>query len=583
MGALDAGAVLAAWLAACAVASAGAPQGVALTIDVRDALTRAVVPGARADVNGRSLGAAPGGERIIIAAIPDGPQTVNVAAEGYHPVETTVQVAGRDLAIEILLTRRGLKVNESVIVVASRAETRDVETPRSTLVVDRAVLDERAARTAPEVLQDQSGGWVQKTNHGGGSPFVRGLVGNQVLVLIDGVRLNNSTFRLGPNQYMNTIDAYALDRVEVVRGSGSVLFGSDALGGVVNLVTPPVRLTDGGTDMGGSVATRFASEGMEKTVRAEGSVAGRTVGVRAGVTWRSFGDLVAGGSLGTEAPSAYDEADVDAGALWAPSPRTRVSAVFQNVHQSDVPRYDQVAQRGYAVYAFDPQIRRLGYVQLAHRVGRAWFETIKVTGSWHRSEEGRVRRRQGSPLEVRESDTVSTAGFSADAAGRVASCLTWQGGADVYHDVVRSWRRDTNLSTGVSVPLRGLYPDGATRLSWSAFAKADVSLGRWGIEAGTRYTRDAVQADDRLFGPTHISPDAFVHSLAARFDVSANVHLFGSVSQAFRAPNIDDLSTLGAFDYGIEVPPESLDPEYSLTWDAGVKVHHNRCVGSMAV
>ena len=78
---------------------------------------------------------------------------------------------------------------------------------------------------------------MQKTNHGGGSPFIRGLVGNQVLVLIDGIRLNNATFRYGPNQYLNTIDSWQIERIEVMRGSGSIQYGSDALGGVVNIIS----------------------------------------------------------------------------------------------------------------------------------------------------------------------------------------------------------------------------------------------------------------------------------------------------------------------------------------------------------
>jgi outer membrane receptor protein involved in Fe transport len=569
------------WLAVWFAASTDArgQEGPTVAIEVRDAASMAPVAGARGPMDGRTATASDQG-RLSFADAAAGPRAVTVTADGYHPVQTTIDVGAGSVSVEVLLTRRGLKVTEAVIVVASRAETREATVPWSTTVVDRGVLDERAARTAPEMLQDQSGGWVQKTNHGGGSPFLRGLVGNQVLVLIDGVRLNNATFRLGPNQYMNTIDAYAIDRLEVVRGGGSVLYGSDALGGVVNVVTPGVRLSDGGVILGGAIAARGASGGMERTARAEGSIAGSKAGLRAGVTWRSFGDLVAGGTLGVEAPSAYDEADVDATGLWAPTSRTQVKALFQHVHQSDVPRFDQVAQRGYAVYAFDPQVRRLGYVRVDHRVGLTWLDSASVTTSWHRSEEGRVRQRRGSSLETREHDTVSTAGVSADLAGRLAPHVSWQGGIDVYYDTVRSRRRDTNLSTGTASDLRGLYPDGATRGSASAFLKLDASAGRWGLEAGTRYTRDEVRADDAVFGPTHITPDAFVGSVAARYDAGGGVWVFGSVSQAFRAPNIDDLSTLGAFDFGVEVPPGNLAPERSLSVEAGVKLRTDRVVAT---
>ncbi len=565
-----------------ALTSAARMDGPSLTVTVLDAFTLLPVPGASVEIGGRPAAAVAPDGRVRLEALNAGRQSLRVVADGFHPFETAVDVAARPLAFDVLLVRRGITVDESVIVAATRAETRARIVPRSTSVIDRAALDERSARTAPEALQDQPGGWVQKTNHGGGSPFLRGFVGNQVLVLVDGIRLNNATFRLGPNQYTNTVDAYSLARIEVVRGSGSVQYGSDAIGGVVNLVTTPARLSTTGFEAGGAAAIRLASGGMEQSGRVDGQVSGRHVGARAGVTWRSFGDLVAGGSLGTETPSAYDELDVDAAALWVPAARTKVSAVFQSVHQSDVPRYDQVAQRGYAVYAFDPQARRLGYVQLEHAMPWSWLGTTRLTASWHRSEEGRVRRKEGSPLETREHDTVSTAGVSVDLAGRLSRAVTWQGGVDVYHDVVRSRRRDTNLASGAAADLRGLYPDGATRLSLSAYTRVDVSVARWHLEAGSRFTRDDVRADDPVFGDTHITPDAVVNSLAARVDVSSAVHLFGSVSQAFRAPNIDDLSTLGAFDYGIEVPPGSLAPERSLAIEGGAKLHTGRIAATVA-
>ncbi len=563
--------------------AAAATDERAMRVVVRAAVTERAIEGAVVSVVGEGSPVRTGSDGVaILAGLSTGRGlAVRVVADGFHPVETLLEPGHVPDPLTVLLNPAILRLDEAVIVAASRTERLEATTPRSTTIIGQATLEERAARTAPEALQDQSGGWVQKTNHGGGSPFVRGLVGNQVLVLIDGVRLNNATFRLGPNQYMNTIDAFGLERIEILRGAGSVAYGSDALGGVVNVVTPRPVLSAGTVIAGGSVATRLAGQGMEASVRAEGFVSGRRLAARGGVTYRAFGDLVAGGSLGTEAPSGYDEADVDASVLWRPAPRTRVTALFQNVHQFDVPRFDQVAQRGYAVYSFDPQIRRLGYVELDHRLDTPWLDTVRVTASWHRSEEGRVRRRTASPVETREEDVVSTAGLAADLGGRLAPWLAWQGGVEIYDDVVRSWRRDTNVSTGTSIPLRGLYPDGATRQSVAGFVMATVASGRWAVDAGARYTRDDVRADDPAFGPTALTPDAVVGSLAARVALTPWASVFGSVAQAFRAPNIDDLSTLGLFDFGVEVPPEGLKPERSLAFEGGVKVGASRVTAAV--
>lgn len=569
------------FLACAAVAAADDTR--ALVVTVRSSATNAAVPAARVHVDGTAVsGRTDQDGRTVLTGLPSGPALVRVSAEGFHTLESAVLMQAAEVVLDVALTPGLIRADETVIVAASRTERVETTLPRSTTIIGLGVLEERAARTAPEILQDQSGGWVQRTNHGGGSPFVRGLVGNQVLVLIDGIRLNNATFRLGPNQYMNTIDAFGLERVEVLRGSGSVAYGSDAVGGVVNLITPKPVLSPAGRTVGGSLATRLAGQGMEASVRGEGFVSSTRMAARAGVTYRAFGDLVAGGSLGKEAPSAYDEADVDASALWAPRPTTRVTAVFQNVHQSDVPRYDQVAQRGYSVYSFDPQVRRLGYVELDQRVGRRWLEGVRVTASWHRSEEGRVRRRQNSVMETREADVVSTAGLSADLRGRPSSWFSWNGGIEVYDDDVRSWRRDTNLSSGTAVALRGLYPDGATRLSTAAFVMGTFQAGRAVIDVGSRYTRDDVRADDRTFGEASLAPDAVVSSVAVAYPLMPGAVVFASVAQAFRAPNIDDLSTLGPFDFGIEVPPGELAPERSVAFEAGLKLATARLAGSVS-
>lgn len=556
----------------------------ALRVEARSSTSGAPIGGARIEVDGRAAAVLTDSAGVArLAGLPAGPSTVRVTARDYRPLEVSIEIGPSEATLQALLAPLELRVDESLIVSASRADRAASDIPRSTADVSRPALDERSDRTSPEALQDHSGGWVQKTNHGGGSPFLRGLVGNQVLVLIDGVRLNNATFRLGPNQYMNTIDAYSLERIEVVRGSGSVQYGSDALGGVINLVTPLPALSPGGVRASGAVATRLVSSGMEQTLRAEGTVSGSRTGVRGGLTLRRFGDLVAGGSLGTEAPSGYDEYDADASALWAPSARTTFTGVFQSVYQAEVPRFDQVAQRGYDVYEFDPQSRRLGYVQWQQIVSSTWLDASRVTVSWQRSDEGRRRRRSGSVVETTEFDTVSTAGFSADLRGRMGDRANWTAGVELYRDTVRSWRRDASTSTGASVPLRGLYPDGSTRLSASAFGMAHVPLGRAALDVGARYTRDDVEAEDPAFGPLRITPEAVVGSVSALVPLGRGLNAFGSVAQAFRAPNIDDLSTLGPFDFGVEVPPESLNPERSVSYEVGLKANTSRIAANVSI
>jgi hemoglobin/transferrin/lactoferrin receptor protein len=124
-----------------------------------------------------------------------------------------------------------------MIVTATRVEEDPFSLPYSVSVVTAQDLERKMPRTTPEALRELPSIMLQKTSHGQGSPYLRGFTGYRTLMLVDGIRLNNSTFRDGPNQYWGTIDAQSLDHLEVVRGPSSVMYGSDAIGGTVNAIS----------------------------------------------------------------------------------------------------------------------------------------------------------------------------------------------------------------------------------------------------------------------------------------------------------------------------------------------------------
>lgn len=113
----------------------------------------------------------------------------------------------------------------------------DTKNPFVISSITNQQIVEKGARTTPEALQGVSGVFIQKTNHGGGSAFIRGLTGNQTLIVLDGIRLNNAIYRYGPNQYLNTIDMFTVDKIDVLKGIGSVEYGFDAMGGVIHVKT----------------------------------------------------------------------------------------------------------------------------------------------------------------------------------------------------------------------------------------------------------------------------------------------------------------------------------------------------------
>ncbi len=328
---------------------------------------------------------------------------------------------------------------------------------------------------------------------------------------------------------------------------------------------------------------RLMSQGMEQSVRLNLGVATPDVAVAGNVAVRNFGDLVAGGDLGVESPSGYLETDVDIRGVVKTGRSTTMTVAYDHVYQDDVPRWDQVAQRGYSRYAFDPQVRQYAFARLDQRRTGSRVSAITVTTAWVRSRERRERQRVGSGTLTTEQDTVNTFAVTAEARTAPLAGLTIVAGAEVYADQIDSWRVDSDSATGSSVPMRGLFPDDAGTLFAAGFGLASYRKGPFSADAGARYTWTRVAASDPVFGDVDVSPGAWVGSGATAFELAKGVSAYGSVSQGFRAPNLDDLSTLGLFDFGVEIPAGLLRPERSLALEAGVKLRAARVAAALAM
>jgi hemoglobin/transferrin/lactoferrin receptor protein len=235
-----------------------------------------------------------------------------------------------------------------VIVSATREPSSVFEAPYAVSLLESSELQERGVRSLPDALRYEPGVMVQKTSAGQGSPFVRGFTGFRTLALVDGVRLNNSTFREGPNQYWNTIDSYGLRSIELTRGQGGVLYGSDAIGGTMNAVPKGAPYFPGtaaqgknaaipaATASGGQLYSRYASGEDAILGRAEGWMSeDQKYGIFLGFTAKDFGDLRAA-DLGRLPKTGYEEWDMDARAEFWLEPDLKLTVAHQQVHQDDV-------------------------------------------------------------------------------------------------------------------------------------------------------------------------------------------------------------------------------------------------------
>ncbi|MCY1721424.1 TonB-dependent receptor [Prolixibacteraceae bacterium Z1-6] len=502
-------------------------------------------------------------------ALPEGQNTtLYISCVGYETQE--IGVTGNK-NITIQLHPGSIQLNRSIVVTASRNELLSLQSPDAVSVITNQELKNNAPRSMAEALIGATGVWMQKTNHGGGSPFVRGLTGNQTLLLIDGIRLNNATFRYGPNQYFNTIDVFSVDRVEVIRGKGSVMYGSDALGGAINVLTRTPQYTSGESRFGGKGQVKYMNKGMEKSGTGEVSYASKNFAISGNAHYKDFGDIYAGGSLGYERPSGYDENGVNLKAKVRFAESWQITSAFQYLRQNNVGRYDQVAQRGYQIYKYDLQIHRLSYAKVEHYSENKWIRKVKLTLSNQYSDETRKKQKENSTTYTLENDAVKTNGISFENYSSISKIWEAVSGAEFYSDNVNSGKTVTDLETSDEIISRGLYPDNSSMKNFGLFSQHTLKHNKLQVTFGGRFNTFQIRSTDDEFGKVTLTPSSLVGNISFQYFTAPTQHFILSAHSAFRAPNINDISSFGSFDYGIEIPSTDLSPEKSITVEGGYK------------
>ncbi len=481
----------------------------------------------------------------------------------------------------------------TVVVTAHRMESDVSKTPAS---IVRSRFWE-GNRTIPEALTTNSGVFVQKTNHGGGSPFIRGLTGNQTLLLIDGIRLSNATFRYGPNQYLNTVDPYSVQNIEVLKGGGSVGYGSDALGGTLNVLSRNINFANNDdVRWMNRVTSYWRSQDMEKTLHAESNFSSKKLAFNAGGTLRNFGDLVGGDTTGVQRPTGYDEMAFHVKAHIRLDTASTLMVMHQFFQQTDVPIYHKIKLEGFARNHITLQRRQLSYARyewLAPQLRTAWgtegrslktgLQKITITSSLQNTDEHRESQKNGNLILKKEADDVRSIGVSALAKYRFAAWWLSTIGIEIYHDLVGSTRTDAETGTGSETDKRGLYPDGATYLSNAIFCTNQWESGDWNFSGGLRFNRFSIKVADDNNGESHLTPSALVWNAGALRKLDRFNSAFASFNTAFRAPNVDDLGSLGIVDFRYEVPTADLKPEKSYNMELGWRHKQERWNAEVAV
>jgi outer membrane receptor protein involved in Fe transport len=460
---------------------------------------------------------------------------------------------------------------------ALRATRSIWDDPRNISVVREQLLTERQADDLGQAIQTEVGVMVQRTGRGQASPFIRGLTGQQILILVDGIRLTNSFTRAGPNQYFSLIDPGMVEEVQIVRGPGSVQWGSDAIGGVINVVTRSPEFI-GGDYLSPGTIQRFstADNGYYGRVNVEGFV--NNVGVFGGGGYGDFHNIDLGGEGGRQPATSFNQNAGDIKFSYLVDRCSQVIVSLQHFEQDDLFRTDRFEQGDQRV--FGPQSRDLAYLryQGLNPLG-TFFHSWTLTGSYNFMNQVETRRNSttGNATEqsVRSLNDDQFGlnlvfGADYDQYGRVTYGFDW------YHEDLDSAREDTDLTTGVSTSKPGDFPNDGYYSRFGGFLEWDVQLtDRLAAISGVRYSYIAAGATITAGAAAgHIDPtyDDWSSSIGLVYDLHPGIHLVGSVAEGFRAPNLEDLAATNTNTFaGTDIPNPNLVPERSINYEIGLK------------
>ncbi|TWT56180.1 TonB-dependent receptor [Allorhodopirellula solitaria] len=488
-----------------------------------------------------------------------------------------------------------------------RTESNLFDSPRLGTIIDQEELDRRHASTVYRALQNEVGVMLQQTGNGQVSPFIRGLTGQQILVLIDGIRMNTSVLRPGPNQYTATIDPGSLSRIEVIRGAESALWGSDAIGGVINFVTRSADPLRG--DYASPQFTQYYSTAEASSYTRTGFSGwyGAT-GVSGGISYLDVGNLDRGGDLGRQPGTDYKQYAGDVKLQRMLTDDHLLTFAMQHFEQNDLKRSDRFlpfvlgpASNGdvptQRPTVFDPQQRDLIYGRLEGLLPDDAYlaNAYSVTLSGMRTKEASIvdhyadndpdsvpTRREIGEFDDWGWGTTMSLIKDLDDYGK----LTY--GTDYYDESIDAQRvriDDPTQAGAAPVPDDPQYPDDsqADRVGVYGSWNVDVTQ-RLNATTSVRYENINISASPEFdtLGKQYFQRtyQDWVASLGLSYKLSREWRLVGGYYEGFRAPTIDDLTANKTFLQNDQSTPLignlDVEPEHSKTYEVGLKFNYDR-------
>ncbi|MBT29852.1 MAG: TonB-dependent receptor [Thalassobius sp.] len=505
---------------------------------------------------------------------------------------------------------------EEVLLSANKFEQEKKYIPNQIIGIQPKDIAFKNPQTTADVLQQTGYVFMQKSQLGGGSPMIRGFAANSLLIVLDGVRMNNAIYRSGNLQNLISLDANILESAEVVFGPGSVMYGSDALGGVMDFHTrTPEYSNIGKLHVEGSALARYSTANNENTGHFDINLSGKRWSLLSSATYSDFDDLRSGGNrpddyadfgkrleyvvrvdgedqvvtnddYNVQKFSGYNQLNLTNKLGFKASEYVDFTYSFHYSKTSDVPRYDRLIQRRsgalrYAEWYYSPQTWQLHALKADIKKKTALFERLKNTFAYQKVEEGRNDRSFGSANLRQRVESVDVFSWNLDAEkGLADEKVELYYGVEVVHNKVNSTGHIYNIETQETTPTSTRYPSGGSDLTNGAlYASAKYFFNsKLTFSAGIRANYVSLSAvfDDKSFYPfpydeTSLNTGSINGSLGLTYRPDNKTQYNFNMSSGFRAPNIDDVGKV--FDSGdgiVVVPNPDLKPENSYNIEGGI-------------
>ncbi len=513
--------------------------------------------------------------------LPDGIFTLTVNANGFQARQLPLNLRGGNT--ELATIRLSLHaMREAITVTAQRGAVEAVEQSAQIVSIkDEDALRARPLATIGNALEGAPGVLVQQSTYGQVSPFLRGLTGYQVLNLIDGVRFNNAAFRSGPNQFLAFIEPSQAERVEALLGPISAQYGSDALGGTINVLTATPTFAN---SFSGEWQAFGASADASGGSQAKLTFGTKHIALLLGGSWQKHNDLRAGGGadsrnvlhrffglkqaqirhlLGArQQDTAFAQIGWHTKAALRLSETQSLSLWYQRGVLTGVRGYkDLWGGLGRLRSDFAPQDLHFGYAR--HEwLKLGWLDAWTNTVSVNAQRDGSMRQNLRSTDRVTTDDNVVTAfGYASQATTHFGARQAFVFGGELYRELIRASRVEFDPATNTSVQRRALYPSGSRYATLGLFAQhsTDWWANRLRTNIGGRFTRIGVNtfADrNRNLGVADSDErfQDFTYNASLTWRATSRLSLHALTGRGFRAPNLNDLGALGLNDLGYEVP-----------------------------